>query len=231
MSSAVMAGSGCGPRAPARGRRIGDRNSPILSPPFHERDADIAADDRQESEDDERHRHRTRRLVDVRLLVRSAAERAPEGQSDQSQHVEGGQPGREERGAPEHMPQPGSPIEVRLERGREDGVLREEPREKRHARDRQSRDEERQVRRADLRTETAHLPDVLLATERVDDRARSEEEARLEEGVRHDVEHPGDERPDAAREEHVAELGDRRVGEHLLDVVLSQRRSSPRRAP
>ena len=36
--------------------------------------------------------------------------------------------------------------------------------------------------------EAAHLPHVLLAAHRVHDRAGAEEEAGLEEGVRHDVE-------------------------------------------
>ena len=67
--------------------------------------------------------------------------------------------------------------------------------------------------------------------ERVDDRAGAEEEAGLEERVREDVEHAADECADAAGEEHVAELRDRRVREDLLDVVLRQadRRREERR--
>ena len=49
----------------------------------------------------------------------------------------------------------------------------------------------------------------------------AEEEQRLEEGVGEQVEHPGDVAGGAHRHEHVAQLADRRVGEHPLDVALS----------
>ena len=55
------------------------------------------------------------------------------------------------------------------------------------------------------------------------DRPRPEEEERLEEGVREQVEdrrHPG---ADAERHHHVAQLADGRVREHLLDVALHER--------
>ena len=68
--------------------------------------------------------------------------------------------------------------------------------------------------------QAAHLAHVLLAAERVNHRARAEEEQRLEERVRHQVEHAGAVRADAAGQQHVAELRDGRVGEHALDVVL-----------
>jgi hypothetical protein len=50
----------------------------------------------------------------------------------------------------------------------------------------------------------------------------TEEQQRLEEGVGDHVEDGGHVGPGADGEEHVAELRDRRVGEHLLDVVLGQ---------
>ena len=68
----------------------------------------------------------------------------------------------------------------------------------------------------------------------MDDGAGPEEEAGLEEGVRHDVEHPGGIGPDATGQEHVPELRDCRVREDLLDVVLRQadhRREDGRHAP
>ncbi len=59
---------------------------------------------------------------------------------------------------------------------------------------------------------------------REDDAAGAEEEQRLEEGVRHEVEHAGRVGVgDREADEHVAKLADGRVGQHLLDVVLRQR--------
>ena len=54
-------------------------------------------------------------------------------------------------------------------------------------------------------------------------RAGAEEQAALEEGVGEDVEHGRQPGAGAEAEHHVAELADRRVGEHLLDVVLDER--------
>ena len=63
---------------------------------------------------------------------------------------------------------------------------------------------------------------VLDGVHAVDDRARAEEEAGLEEGVRHQVEDAGPVGADAHADEHEAELAHRAVGEHLLDVVLEE---------
>ena len=68
----------------------------------------------------------------------------------------------------------------------------------------------------------AHVADVLLAVQRVNHRARAEEQAGLEERVRVEMEDAGAERADAHRQEHVAELRHRRIREHALDVVLHQ---------
>ncbi len=56
----------------------------------------------------------------------------------------------------------------------------------------------------------------------VDHAARTEEEEPLEECVRHQVEDAARVSADTHRQEHVAELADGRVGEHLLDVVLDE---------
>ena len=57
----------------------------------------------------------------------------------------------------------------------------------------------------------------------VDDHAGREEEQRLEEGVRHQVEHRVAVGADPGREEHVADLRHRRVRDHALDVPLHER--------
>ncbi len=64
------------------------------------------------------------------------------------------------------------------------------------------------------------MPDVLVVVERVDDVAGREKEERFEEGVGHEMEHAGAVSADPNREEHVADLTHRRVGEDALDVDL-----------
>ena len=66
----------------------------------------------------------------------------------------------------------------------------------------------------------AHFLHVLVVGHGVDDGAGGQEEERLEEGVREHVEDPGDVVAGPDGQEHVPELGDRRVGERLFDVVL-----------
>jgi hypothetical protein len=57
----------------------------------------------------------------------------------------------------------------------------------------------------------------------VDHDPRRQEEQRLEEGVRHEVEHPGRVCAQAGGHEHVADLAHRRVRDHALDVRLHER--------
>jgi hypothetical protein len=81
-------------------------------------------------------------------------------------------------------------------------------------------DRKGEVRPEDAPVEPAHLADVLLAAHGVDDRAGAEEQQRLEEGVRHQMEDRRPERSNSRRQHHVPQLRHRRVRQHLLDVVL-----------
>ncbi len=70
--------------------------------------------------------------------------------------------------------------------------------------------------------QAAHLAQVLLAAQGVNDGAGGEEEQRLEEGVRDEMEDGRGVGRDAAGKKHVAELRDGGVGKHALDVVLGE---------
>jgi len=155
----------------------------------------------------------TTRLVDVVLGVVAAPELPEEGHEEEPPHVGRGEKGGKQ-GDPEEDGVPGG------ERLEEDLVLAEEAGEGRDAGDGERADEERPEGPGDLLPEPAHLPHVLLARHRVDDRARAEEEEGLEEGVGVEVEDGHPERPHPRGEEHEAELAHRRVGQHPLDVVL-----------
>src|SRR4029453_10102935 len=86
----------------------------------------------------------------------------------QPEHVRRGQKRRYDRDEPEHD------VAAR-ERLPENLVLREEPGQRRNARDRDRADEERPVRDGQVLLEPAHVAQVLLAVERVDNGARTEE--------------------------------------------------------
>ena len=74
----------------------------------------------------------------------------------------------------------------------------------------------------DLR-QPAHLADVLLPVQVMDDEPGGEEEERLEERVGDEVEHREPVGSDAGADEHVADLAHRRVRDHALDVPLDER--------
>ena len=78
------------------------------------------------------------------------------------------------------------------------------------------------MREAHRGAKPAHLADVLLAGEVVDHEPGREEEERLEEGVRDEVEHREPVRADPGPDEHVADLAHRRVRDHPLDVPLDE---------
>ena len=87
----------------------------------------------RDGQQDQRDGHDPGRLVDLVPDLLRAAERAPEGQAHQPEHVERGQPGDDEADRPD-------PLEPELERLAEDLVLREEAGQRRDAGDRQRAD-------------------------------------------------------------------------------------------
>src|SRR6185437_6460223 len=71
--------------------------------------------------------------------------------------------------------------------------------------------------------QAAHAADVLFAGAAVDDRARTEEEQRLEEGMGDEVEDADGWAADAEAHHHVSKLRNGGVGEDALDVELRDR--------
>ena len=153
----------------------------------------------------------------VRLLAR-AAEAAAEGHPVEPEHVEGGERGRHDADRPDVAP-------VAARRGRPTTGSRPSRRSRRAAGCRRSRCSRSSIVRCVFGSfarrppiwRMSCSPDIAWITE-----PEPRNEQRLEEGVRQEVEDARAEGPDAAGEEHVAELAHRRVGEHALDVVLDE---------
>ena len=214
-------------------RRLQHRLEPVLQPRMaagEVREVDEPAGEAEEPEHRQRARHDPRRLVQRRLLRLARPVLAHERHRHEPAHVDRRQQRRERRQAPEEVEHglPRAPAEHR----RQDLVLREEAGEHRDAGDGQRRDPHQRRGPRHPAAEPAHVPHVLrvgMAVGRVigvvhgvDHAARTEEEHRLEEGVRHQVEDAGDVGAASHREEHEAELRDGREGQHLLDVVLPE---------
>ncbi len=140
---------------------------------------------------------------------------AEEGHDHLTGHVERGEEGG---GVDQHVQRPA------LGAGeQQDLVLRPEAGERRDAGDGEPADDEGAARDRHQLGELAHLAHVLLVVHAVDDRARPEEQQRLEEGVRDHVEHGGHVGAGADGEEHEAELRHGGVREDAFDVGLRQR--------
>ncbi len=108
--------------------------------------------------------------------------------------------------------------------GDEDGFLGEEAGEGRNRGEREQRDRHGPEGVGDALGQAVHPGHGGQGVRPggVDDHARTEEQECLEEAVGQEVEDGGAAVADGQGPEHVAELADRGVGEHALDVVLGQ---------
>jgi hypothetical protein len=179
-----------------------------------------AADEREHRQDGDRPRHGEAALEPghVEVLAREGAHLAPEDDEEEAEGVEGSEEGADRADPPQ------DPTErPRVGGACQDRVLREEARERRHGREGERADYERAIGVGKAPAQAAHAADVLLVGERVDDDAGGQEEERLEEGVRHEMEEAGAVRPQADCEEHVADLAHGRVRDDALDVRLDER--------
>ncbi len=104
--------------------------------------------------------------------------------------------------------------------GLDDAVLGIEAREQRHADQRQGAQQRGDPGDGHVLAHGAHPADVLVVVHAHDHRARPEEQQRLEERVRHQVEHGHRVGGCAQRHRHVTQLRQRGIGHHALDVVL-----------
>ena len=166
--------------------------------------------------------HRVLRLgvcdVPALELARLGHRLAEEDAEDHPERVERGEEGGEVADDRQHHV-----AAAALDREREDLVLREEARHRRHAGQRQRADRERDERERHRLPEAAHAVERLGARHRPDDRAGAHEQQRLEEGVRHQVEEAGAVGGDRDAQHHVADLRDRGVRDHALEVGDGQR--------
>ena len=127
-------------------------------------------------------------------------------------HVERGQQRRDETNRPQRRA---------LVHGRgQNLVLRKEPRERWDTGDGQPAHDERARRDGHELAQVAVVAHVLVVMHSVDDRTRTQEQQGLEEGMGDHVEDRGHVCAGPDGQEHVAQLADRRVCQHLLDVVL-----------
>ena len=179
---------------------------------------------RADREHDQREGHHRRRLVRVRrgrMLVRLSSQRCAlpvPGHEQHPGHVERGDARADQRADAENPARVAVLAEVRPD----DGVLGEEPGERRDADDGEVASAERDVGDRHVPGQPAEPPHVHLVVHAVHDRARVEEQPGLVEPVREqerDREHVAG-RPEAGPQEHVADLAHGGPGERLLDVVL-----------
>src|ERR1035438_5076960 len=148
----------------------------------------------------------------VRLLRSGTAILASEGHVHQPEHIEGG----DERG--NNAKQPIHP--VRFEGSPENFVLGPETSKRWNARDGKRGNSHRHKCPGHVNPQAAHLAHVLLAADTMNDGAGRQKQQSFEERMRHQVKDAGGKGAYAASHEHVAELRDGRVCEHLLYVRL-----------
>ena len=186
-------------------------NSIVLTHYF--RQAHISTHNSQYSQYDQRQRHCPRAFVQVMLLIFRATERTIERKKIQTEHIEGSH----------HCCCQCQVIHYRIA-GKsigKDRIFREEARETRNTGNSETTYEEGDLRDAHALAEAAHLADVLLAAHSMDNTARTQEQQRLEECMRHNMEDGGSICTYAEGEEHKAKLANGRVCKHFFNVILT----------
>ena len=158
-------------------------------------------------------------IVVLRLGRERLVAEALRAVEDQEVHPERIERGDEHAGRDREVGEAGAGEVARVHR-LDDRVLGVEAGEERRADQRQRADQRRDPGDRHVLAQAAHVADVLVVVHADDHRAGAEEQQRLEERVRHQVEHGDRVGRSAERHRHVAELRQRRVGDDALDVVL-----------
>ena len=180
-----------------------------------------AGDDGEPGQDVERHEDARARLVGLVVRIGGLAPGlAEERQVDAAGHVRRGHD-RADEADDEHDRVAVVAADVPAGAG-QDLVLRPEAGEREDAGQRAGADDERRVGARHVLPQPPMSSFMSKLCTEWRDRARPEEQAGLEEGVGEEVEERRRPGADAERHDHVAELADRRVGQHLLDVVLDE---------
>ena len=138
---------------------------------------------------------------------------------DEEVHAEGVESGDKDTGHHSEVGETGARDVRELDRFN-DRVLGVETREEGRTDQGQRTDQRGDPSNRHVLAQAAHVADVLIVMHADDDRARGKEQQRLEESVRHQVEDRHGVGGSAQCNRHVSELGQRRVGNHALDVVL-----------
>ena len=138
---------------------------------------------------------------------------------DQEEHPKAVKRGHEDTGHDGELCKAGS-WQVRALDGVQDRVLGVKAGEERGADERQRARQRSQPGDAHVLPQAAHVADVLVVVHADDDRACTEEQQGLEEGVRHQVKDRDGIGRDPQRHRHVTQLRQGRVSHDALDVVL-----------
>ena len=149
----------------------------------------------------------------MRVFSRIGFCRAGEHDQDQAEHVESSQHCYEQGESKQ-------PVVLPVERQSEDGILAEEATERPNPCQCQRAGDEGPKSDRHPFSQPTHFPNILLVMQRDDDRARAQEQQRFKEGMCAKMKHCLSRTVKADAHDHVAELGDGRVRQNALDVVL-----------
>src|SRR3990167_6876279 len=154
-----------------------------------------------DGQQDQRHGHHMRRLMDVSPRMLRHAALAVKHHEELTKHVKGGEPG----GEPCREPKPSGAVRTGVGLP-ENLILGKEARRQRRAGNRQGSDQIGPVGSREIAPQSSHFSHVMFPLKAVDDAAGAPEEARLKKCVGKEMKDRRREGPYAYGEKHIAEL-------------------------